>query len=186
MITSTLKTVLQETTLMSRLSSSTYQSCSWPNPDAASRVYDTKEFGKSAIEGKWSLLGSSISHYHKECGICCPVPVRFWIAVTFKSTTPILTATFPSSALKYNFVPYGNQTLFISFFCNLVHFCTAACPQNIFIALMLFLRLARKFLIKDIFGTSLYIVSASCSPTAYSLLFVLRNKILTFNWTTLY
>lgn len=185
MITSTRKTVLQETMLTSRLSCSTYQLCSWPNPDPASRVYDIKEFGKLTTVEKWSLL-SSISYYHKECGICYPMPVRFWMAIAFMSTTPIHMALKYTPALKYNFVPYGNQTLFISFFSNLVHFCTSACPQNIFIALMLFLRLARKFLIKDIFETPLYIVSASCSPTTYILPFVLSNKILTFNWTAMY
>lgn len=94
------------------------------------------------------------------------MPVRLWMAIAFMSTKPIHTALKYTSALKYNFVPYGNQTLFISLFSNLVHFRTAAYPQNIFIALMLFFRLARKFLIKDIFGTPLYIVSASCSLTA--------------------
>lgn len=107
------------------------------------------------------------------CPITCLLILGIWIC------SPNTRGLFSSSALKYIFVFYANQTLFISLFNKLksAHFFTAAsptpkthpCSANA-------ISQHAKLLTKGIFGTSLWAVSASCSPSVYVLPFSLLIK----------
>lgn len=106
---------------------------------------------------------------------------------------PVYIAVFPSCALKYIFMFYGNKIFFILLFNNLVNCCLPSSTKKkkkknqnlILIALILFLHLGIKLITKDIFGIFLWAVITSCLPTVYVLLFI-SHKIWIFSWTTVH
>lgn len=131
-------------------------------PRSTTRVWDMRQYDKLPMEAPlrstqflpqrtWPL---------PPCPITCLLILGIWIC------SPNTRGLFPSSALKYIFVFYANQTLFISLFNNLksAHFFTAAGPTPKTHPCSAYAISQRtKLLTKGIFGTSLWAVSASCS-----------------------
>lgn len=162
------ETTFQESMLKFELGSAPYQSPPLPSQDPL-QGSEMRQYDKLSMEAllrstqflpgrKWPL---------PPCPITCLLILGIWIC------SPNTCDLFSS------FVFYANQTLFISLFNNLksAHFFTAASPTPKTHPCSAYaISQQTKFLTKGIFGTSLWAVSDSCSPSIYILPFSLLIK----------